>query len=221
MFGASSLTTAFTEIGKEFEAANAGVKVKVKFQFAGSPTLVRQITDGAPADIFASADEPTMTELDTNTDLVVDPRTFAANKLTIIVEPGNPKMIKDLTDLARPDVTSVLCAIEVPCGSLGNEVLTRAGVVVAPRSYEENVKGVVAKVALGEVDAGLAYVSDLSASKGEIEGIPIAKSDNATTSYRVALIRTTNNRNNAKKFVAFLLSPDGRRVLTHHGLLVP
>ncbi len=219
MFGASSLTTAFTEIGKEFEAANAGVKVR--FQFAGSPTLVRQITEGASADIFASADEQAMTELDTNTDVVIDPRTFAANKLTIIVEPGNPKKIKDLTDLARPDVTSVLCAIEVPCGSLGNEVLTRAGVAVAPRSYEENVKGVVAKVALGEVDAGLAYVSDLSASKGEIEGIPIAESDNATTSYRVALIRTTNNRNIAKKFVAFLLSPDGRHVLTRHGLLVP
>lgn len=219
VFAASSLTEAFTDIGQEFEQANPGVDVR--FQFGGSPTLAAQIGQGASADVFASADEETMTKLADDTGVVDDAEIFASNKLIVIVEPGNPKMITDIRDLARSDVTSVLCSPEVPCGALAATALKRAGITVAARSYEENVKAVVAKVALGEVDAGIGYVSDVDASKQAVEGIAINEADNVRSSYPVAVLRTSDQQQLAKEFVALVLSEKGRRILTSHALMVP
>lgn len=219
VFAASSLTEAFTDLGKRFEAGEHGVDVR--FQFAGSPTLARQIVDGAPADVFAAADEATMASLADESNALDAPRMFALNTLAIVVEQGNPKGIKDLHDLKRSDVTTVLCAPEVPCGSLAAQVLKRAGVTIVARSLEENVKAVIAKVALGEADAGIAYVGDVHAGTNDIEGVTIADADNLTTRYQVALLRTSNRRGEAERFVAYLGSPEGRRILADHGLMLP
>lgn len=219
VFAASSLTEAFTEVGERFEADNR--EVDVRFQFAGSPALARQIIDGAPADVFASADDRTMTALAAESDALETPLTFARNTLAIVVEPGNPKGVRDLHDLARSDIDVVLCAPEVPCGSLAAQVLGRAGVTVVARSLEDSVKAVVAKVALGEVDAGVAYSSDVQESREGVEGVRIADTDNITTLYQVSLLQSSDHRDPAERFVAFLGSPEGRRILTGHGLMLP
>ena len=155
MFAASSLKDSFTTIGTQFEAAHPGVKVT--FNFAGSGDLATQIGQGAPADVFASADESTMAKAVGNSGAVA--QRFASNQLAIIVAANNPKKIAGLADLARSDVALVIGAPEVPIGKYSAKALTKAGVTVAPKSLEQNVKAIVAKVTLGEADAGIVYVT--------------------------------------------------------------
>jgi len=151
VFAAASLTDALEAIAADLEAATPGLDVV--FSFAGSQQLAAQIAEGAPADVFASADE---TQMDVVADaglVAGEPRTFARNSLAIAVEPGNPLGIRGLADLARADVTLVLADEDVPAGRYAAAALEAAGVTVAPASLEVDVRAVLSKVALGEADA--------------------------------------------------------------------
>ena len=171
VFAAASLTAAFTELGQQYTSANGGTKVT--FNFAGSQALATQIQQAAPADVFASAD---LANMDKVKDLVGTSQNFASNLLAIVVEEGNPKGVKGLDDLARPDLKVVLAAPDVPAGKYAAEILGKAGVAVKPVSQEDNVKAVVTKVSLGEADAGIVYVTDITAGGAKVEGVDIPRS---------------------------------------------
>ena len=162
VFAASSLTEAFTEIGEAFAAEHPDANVT--FNFAGSGDLVTQITEGAPADVFISADDSNMTKLTDAGENATEPVVVARNTFEIIVEQGNPQGITGVADLAEPDLIVVLCADTVPCGKGALKILENAGVTVTPKSLEEKVKGVVTKVSAGEADAGIVFVTDVSAA---------------------------------------------------------
>ncbi|MGH9226521.1 MAG: molybdate ABC transporter substrate-binding protein [Acidimicrobiales bacterium] len=214
VFAASSLTDAFNEIGKGFEAANSGAQVT--FNYGGSSILVQQIGAGAPADVLATADETTMQQAVTAA-TVAEPAMFAHNRLAILVAKGNPKGIRSLADLARPGLIVVLCAAEVPCGRFGAQALDKAGATVTPRSLEANVKGVQSKVTLGEADAGIVYVTDVQSAGDKAEGVTIPDPQNVVAAYPIAAVRASANRDLAAAFVAYVRSAAGRQVLTQAG----
>ncbi|MEX1105066.1 MAG: molybdate ABC transporter substrate-binding protein, partial [Ilumatobacteraceae bacterium] len=162
VFAAASLTAAFTEIGDAFMVENPDATVT--FSFAASSELVTQIGEGAPADVFASADSSNMTKLIDAGNNRSEPVVFATNLAEIIVGPGNPTGITGVADLANPDLIVVMCAPEVPCGKYASKVFEQAGMTVTPKSLEENVKAVVTKVTLGEADAGIVYLTDVTAA---------------------------------------------------------
>lgn len=216
VFAAASLTDAFTQLGADFTSAHPGVKVAL--DFAGSNDLVNQIRQGAPADVFASADT---TNMDKAGDLVNMPRVFAGNTLAIAVAPGNPEHIRGLADLSRSDLKVVLAAPEVPAGKYASEVLDKAGVSVTPASLEVAVKGVVTKIALGEADAGIVYVTDVTAAKGKIDSVPIPANQNVIASYPIATLVSSDSKAEAQAFVDLVLSDQGQRVLAGFRFLPP
>jgi molybdate transport system substrate-binding protein len=216
VFAAASLTAAFTDIAKQFTAANGGAKVT--FNFAGSQALATQIRQSAPADVFASADT---TNMDKVKDLVGTPRNFASNLLQIVVEKGNPKGVGGLRDLASPDLKVVLAAPDVPAGRYAAEVLGKAGVTVQPVSQEDNVKAVVTKVSLGEADAGIVYVTDVTAGGDKVEGVAIPETQNVLATYPIATVKARRNADNAQKFMDLVVSDQGQQVLKQYGFLPP
>jgi molybdate transport system substrate-binding protein len=216
VFAAASLTAAFNELGPRFTSASGGTKVT--FNFAGSQALATQIQQGAPADVFASADIPNMDKVK---DLVGTPQNFASNLLQIVVEKDNPKGVKGLQDLADPDLKVVLAAPDVPAGKYAQQVLGRAGVTVKPVSQEDNVKAVVTKVSLGEADAGIVYVTDVTAGGDKVEGVDIPKEQNVTATYPIATVKASKARAEAQKFMALVLSDQGQQVLKKYGFLPP
>jgi molybdate transport system substrate-binding protein len=216
VFAAASLTAAFTKLGDDFSAANGGTKVT--FNFAGSQALATQIQQGAPADVFASADIPNMDKVK---DLVGTPRNFAGNLLAIVVEKGNPKGVRTLDDLASPDLKVVLAAEEVPAGRYAEQILDKAGVSVRPVSQEDNVKAVVTKVSLGEADAGIVYVTDVTAGGDEVEGVDIPEDQNVTATYPIAAVKASKAQDKAQAFMDMVLSPEGQQVLKEFGFLPP
>ena len=219
VFAASSLTGAFTEAGEAFEAAHPGTTVR--FSFGASSTLVGQILEGAPADVFASADEATMAALAAESGTRGTPVVFAHNRLAIIVERGNPLGIADLADLAREDVIVVLCDERVPCGSYARAALDAAGVTVTPDGYEARVTGVVAKVALGEADAGIVYVTDVAAAADETDGVAIPDADNVIATYPMVATAAAGNRALADAFIDFVTGAEGQAILERHGFAAP
>ena len=216
VFAAASLTAAFDELGPRFTAANGGTKVT--FNFAGSQALATQIQQGAPADVFASADT---TSMDKVKGLVGDPQVFARNLLAIVVEDGNPRGIKGLEDLANPELKVVLAAPDVPAGRYAAEILGRAGVTVKPVSQEDNVKAVVTKVSLGEADAGVVYVTDVTAGGDKVEGVDIPAEQNVTATYPIATVKASKASDQARAFVDLVRSPAGQQVLNGYGFLPP
>lgn len=216
VFAAASLTAAFTELGQQFTAANGGTKVV--FNFAGSQALATQIQQAAPADVFASADT---TNMDKAKDLVGTPQPFASNLLAIVVEKGNPKGIQTLDDLASSDLKVVLAAEEVPAGRYAKQVLDQAGVRVQPVSQEDNVKAVVTKVSLGEADAGLVYVTDVTAGGDKVEGVDIPEDQNVLATYPIATVKASQAPDQAQAFMDLVLSGEGQQVLKEHGFLPP
>jgi molybdate transport system substrate-binding protein len=218
VLAAASLTEAFTELGKAFEAANPGTRVT--FSFGASSTLATQVNQGAPADIFASADEANMKKV-TEAGNATDPTTFARNRLSILVGQGNPEGIYTLADLASPGVTFVLCAVEVPCGRFGQQALDKAGVTAKPKSYEENVKAVVTKVTLGEADAGIVYVTDAKAASGRGQGVDIPDEYNVIAVYPLAVLKQTAKADVAAAFKAYVRSASGQQIMTKYGFLPP
>jgi molybdate transport system substrate-binding protein len=214
VFAAASLTEAFTQLGDQFSAAHPDVKVT--FDFAGSSDLVTQLQQGAPADVLATADPGNMDKVAGKTGA---PRDFAGNKLMIAVEPGNPKHISGLADLAAKDLKVVLAAPEVPAGKYAQEAFAKAGVTVHPVSLEESVKGVVTKVSLREADAGIVYVTDVTAAQGRIDGVEIPESQNVLATYPIAPLTDSAHPDDARAFVDLVLSADGQKVLAAHGFL--
>ena len=218
IFAAASLAASFTELAAEFGSENPGVTVR-PISFDGSSTLAVQLGEGAPADVFASADEANMAKI---ADLVAAaPRVFAVNVLQIAVQPGNPLGITGLADLAKPGLQLVLCAPEVPCGAAAHRLLDLDGVRVTPVSEEQNVKAVLAKVQAKEADAGLVYLTDVAAAAGAVQGVDIAGADRAENSYPIAALRESANPKVAAAFVDFVLSPRGQAVLAKYGFSAP
>jgi molybdate transport system substrate-binding protein len=219
VFAAASLTAAFSELGDSFTAANPDVDVT--FNFAGSSDLVAQISDGAPVDVFASADLANMAKL-TDAGLATnEPATFATNVAEVIVEPGNPLDITGVADLADGDLVLVQCAPEVPCGAYAERVFANAGITVTPSSYEENVKAVVTKVTLGEADAGVVYRTDVIAAGDSAEGVPIPADVNVVAEYPIAVVAEAPNPAGAQAFVDFVLGSSGQKILAAHGFGSP
>lgn len=218
VFAASSLTGAYTAIGKDFEKVHPGSMVKLSF--GGSSTLVAQIEQGAIGDIFASADQPNMQKA-VDAGLVADsPSVFARNRLEIVVGAGNPKHVTGLSDLAHAGLIVVLCASAVPCGRYATQALQKAGVSVQAASQEADVKAVVSKVALGEADAGIVYVTDVKAAGAGVQGVEIPPSVNVVADYPVAILKDSQNAPLAKAFVSYLLGA-GQPILARYGFTGP
>jgi molybdate transport system substrate-binding protein len=219
VFAAASLTAAFTEIGDAFMVENPDAKVT--FNFAASSELVTQIGEGAPADVFASADLSNMTKLTDAGKNASEPVVFATNLAEIIVGAGNPKGITGVADLANPGSIAVVCAPEVPCGKYAATIFKNAGVTVTPKSLEENVKAVVAKVTLGEADAGIVYKTDVTAAGDTAEGVEIPADINVVAKYPIAVTKEAANADGAQAFIDFVNSEQGQKILTSYGFLVP
>ncbi len=219
VFAAASLTESFTALGEAFAKAHAPARVEQNF--AGSPALVAQIESGAPADVIATADGANMARLESAGLLAGAPALFARNRLEIVVEKGNPKGIAGLADLARADLVVILAAETVPAGRYARAALVAAGVRVEPKSLEANVKAVLSKVALGEADAGIVYTTDVRSAGERVDGVAIPDAQNALASYPNALVKQPSLSGDAKSFVAFVLSAEGRAVLARFGFLAP
>ena len=225
VFAASSLTEAFTEIGAAFSSAHPDADVT--FNFGASSTLARQIADGAPAGVFAAADEAQLAAVREAGAVRGDPAIFATNVLELVVAPDNPRDITALADLARDDVIVVLAAPEVPIGGYSARVLERAGVDVEPASFEENVKAVVNKVVLGEADAGIVYATDVAAAGDDADGVPIPAELNVTARYPIAalaggaVLAEQADADLADAFVEFVLGKEGQTVLAQFGFAPP
>jgi molybdate transport system substrate-binding protein len=215
VFAATSLTEAFTEAGAAFEATPDGAPVE--FSFDASSALVTQIIEGAPADAFASADTANMDKLTAEDLNGTDPVMFATNLLTIIVPKGNPGGVTAVADLANPDLKVVLCAEEVPCGNYAKQILDSAGVDVTPVSLEENVRGVVTKVTSGEADAGIVYVTDVTATGDAAEAVEIPEDINVVAEYPIATVAASENQEVAEAFIDFITGDDGQAILASYG----
>ncbi len=213
VYAAASLSGAFDEIAAAFTDQNPDVTVSPIYD--GSSTLVTQLLEGAPGDVFASADEANMEKLD---DAALDPALFASNTLVIAVPAGNPGGVETLADLA--EVTTVLCAPEVPCGAASATLLSNAGVSVAPASLEQNVTAVLTKVAAGEADAGLVYATDVI-GRDDVEVIVPEGADEVVNRYPIAALAEAANPEAAEAFVAFVLSDEGQGILADVGFGAP
>jgi len=218
VFAASSLKETFTSIAKRFEAAHPGTTVVLSF--AASSALATQITSGAPADVFASASAKDMATL-TSAGAATAPTTFATNSLTVVVPSANPAQIASLADLARAGVKVAQCQAAVPCGVLAAKVLATAGLTVTPATLEPDVKSVLTKVRLGEVDAGLVYATDAVAAAGSVTAVPIPAGVNATTAYPIAALSHAANPAGARAFVDAVVSAEGLAVLKAAGFGAP
>jgi len=219
VLAAASLTESFTALGKQFEAAHPGSKVTLSF--GASSTLVTQILQGAPADVFASADTANMKKLTDASQAAGDPKAFATNRLEIIVQKGNPKNITGVADLAKPGVTVVTCGPDVPIGKYSAQVFAKAGVTVTPKSYEADVKAVVQKVVLGEADAGIVYATDVQAAGDKATGVVIPDAQNVIATYPIAVTKTAPNAALATAFVAYVSGADGLATLAKFGFTAP
>ncbi|MCK9795870.1 molybdate ABC transporter substrate-binding protein [Isoptericola sp. 4D.3] len=221
VFAAASLRGSFEDLAAQFEAAHDGVDVRLSL--AGSSDLAAQVQQGAPADVFASADTATMDRLVAD-DLVSAPRDFATNTLEIAVPPGNPAGVTTLADLADPGVALVLCAPQVPCGAASARVADAAGLDLAPVSEEQSVTDVLGKVVAGEADAGIVYVTDVAAAGDDVEGVELPEAADAVNTYPIATVTHGDDgarADLAQEFVDLVLSDDGRRTLAGHGFGAP
>jgi len=231
VFAAASLTDAFGEIGKMFEANHPGVSVILNF--AGSQQLAQQINEGAPADVFASANKKQMDVVIGAGEIVTGTQqTFVKNRLVVIYPQGNPANLKALKDLAKPGLKLVIAAKEVPVGQYALDFLDKAtadpafgasykdGVVANVVSYEENVKSVLSKVALGEADAGIVYTSDISGNDaGKVVRIDIPDALNVIATYPIAPVKAGRNANLAQAFIDMVLSPEGQNILAKYNFI--
>jgi len=218
VFAAASLGDVFAAIEDEFTAANPDVTVVVNY--GGSSGLAEQIVQGAPADVFAAASPATMTTV-ADAGLAADPTVFASNTLELVVPAGNPGAVGELADLERPELAVALCALEVPCGAASAKALAAAGLGASVDTYEQDVKAVLTKVELGEVDAGLVYRTDVLAAGDAVEGIRLAGAEAAVTDYPIAAITVSPNPRAAAAFVAFVVSARGQALLDEAGFGAP
>jgi molybdate transport system substrate-binding protein len=232
VFAASSLTDAFKEIGTAFEAAHPGVKVE--FQFGGSPTLRTQLEQGAKADVLAVADEANMQAALDKGLVATTGKVFVSNKLTIIVPKSNPGKVATPADLAKPGLKLVLAQKDVPVGKYARDSVTKMAADASFRtgfaekvaanivSEEANVKAVVAKVQLGEADAGVVYATDVTAGVvNDITQIAIPDTYNVIASYPIAALKASTHTTSAVAFVDFVVSASGQAILKKYGFQSP
>jgi molybdate transport system substrate-binding protein len=219
VLAAASLTDSFNEVGKAFEAAHPGVHVK--FNYDSSSTLAAQANQGAPADLFASADDANMKKA-TDGGSALDPKTFTKNRMAIIVGKSNPKGIYSVKDFERSGVFWVRCDDPVPCGAYALQILSAAKVDTTghpPKSKEQNVKGVVTKVTTGQADAGIVYVTDGKAASSSSETIDIPDDINVIANYPIAKLKQSAHADVAQAFIDFVLSQKGQDILARYGFL--
>ena len=215
VYGAASLTAAFTQLATEFESTNPGVTVQTTFN--GSSVLVTQIQSGAPADVFASADTANMQKLSSAGLTTGLPELFATNVLEIAVPPGNPAKVTSFADLARPGIKTVVCAVSVPCGAATASLEKLTGVTISPVSQELAVTGVLTKVESGEADAGLVYLTDVRGAAGRVVGVPFPESSKVVNSYPIVALKNSSNAKVASAFVRYVIGPGGQALLTKDG----
>ena len=218
VFAAASLKEAFTTLGQQFETAHPGTNVV--FNFGPSSGLATQITAGAPADVFASASTKNMDQV-VKAAAATSPTNFASNVMEIAVPPNNPANVTQLSDLTKPTVKVALCQEVVPCGVTATKVFTKAKLTVVPVTQEVDVKAVLTKVTLGEVDAGVVYVTDVRAAGAKVKGIVIPADVNASAKYPIATLTRAPNKATAQAFTDYVLSPDGAGVLAADGFAKP
>ena len=216
VYAAASLTDVFTELAADFKLEHP--EVDIRFNFAGSSDLASQINEGAPADVFAPANEKQMEAVSEHIDGTA--KLFARNTLTIAVPTGNPAGITDFASLAKPGVAVVVCSAEVPCGAATEKVEKTLGVTLSPVSELPNVTDVLGSVASGEADAGLVYVTDIARAKG-IESIAFAGSEAAVTRYPIAVLTPSTSSSKARAFVDYVLGPKGLAALAAAGFALP
>lgn len=219
VFAAASLTGAFTELGEAFEQNNTGVSVELNF--AGSSALREQILAGAPADVFASANESNMTQVVDGGAADDDPADFATNELQIAVPAGNPGGVTGLADFADGDLLVGLCAEEVPCGEFGRQALDAADVEASVDTNEPDVRSLLTKIEAGELDAGIVYRSDVLSAGDAVEGIAIPEEQNVVATYPIVALAESGNADVAQAFVDLVLSEDGRAILESYGFGPP
>ena len=212
VYAASSLQSPFDKIAAKLKSQN----ITTTFNYAGTQALATQLTQGAAADIFASADTAHMKTLDDAGLLTGEPKVFVHNRLEIVVEHGNPKGIHGLADLARAGLIVVLADPSVPAGNYAKQALAKAGVTVRPASLEQQVTAVVSKVALGEADAGIVYHSDV-VTNSKVEGVEIPESQNVIADYSIGKLFLTQHGDTADTFIAYVLSPAGQTILKAAG----
>jgi molybdate transport system substrate-binding protein len=218
VFAAASLTESFGTLAEQFEAAHPGTTVK--FNFGASSALAQSITQGAPADVFASASPKNMQQVVDGGD-ATDSRTFANNVMEIAVPPDNPGNVTQLSDLTRSGLKVALCQAQVPCGTVAKQVFDKQKITVTPVTEGADVKSVLTAVQLGEVDAGVVYKTDVRAAGTKVKGIEIPAEQNASTSYPIATLKGAPNSAGAQAFVDYVLSADGEKVLSAAGFAGP
>ena len=215
VLAAASLTDVFNKVEPRFEAANPGADLK--FSYGASSDLATQIVNGAPADVFASANEKQMKVVADAGKVAGESKPFTTNVLTIVVPPGNPKGIRSFADLAKPDVTELVCAPQVPCGAATKEIEKATKITLSPASEEPDVRSVLAKVQAKEADAGLVYVTDARSAAGKVEQINFPEARDAVNVYPIAVVDGAPQAQLAAAFVAYILGPEGQRELTAAG----
>lgn len=217
---AASLTDAYTEIAKDFEAANPGTTIDLNFDSSG--TLAEQITEGAPADVFASASTKTMGMVVDDDRVEGTPEVLARNELAIVTKPGNPTGIATLDDLAAGGVIA-LCADAAPCGSFADEILGRSGVSISDSSITrgQNVKSTLTAVTEGDATAAIVYVTDALAAGDRVDTVTIPADADAIAEYPVAVLAGSENKAVARSFVEAVASAEGQKTLASYGFLPP
>jgi molybdate transport system substrate-binding protein len=216
---AASLTDAFAEVEAAFETANPGVDVVLNL--GSSSSLREQILEGAPADVFASANTANMDQVVTGGEAAGEPTMFARSLLQIAVPADNPAGITGLQDFANEELLIGLCAEDVPCGDFGRQALANAGVVPAIDTNEPDVRALLTKIQAGELDAGIAYMTDVLSSGGAVEGIVIPDEFNVVAAYPIVPLANAPNPDGAAAFVAFVLSERGQAILASYGFTSP
>ena len=219
VFAAASLKKTFTELGEQFKTQNPGSSVE--FSFAGSSDLVTQLTQGAPADVFASADTKNMDKAAQAGLLAGNPVNFASNTLTIAVAPGNPKKIGSFKDLTRQGLNVVVCAPQVPCGSATQKVEQVTGVTLYPVSEESAVTDVLSKVETGQADAGIVYVTDAKGAGDKVASVAFPEAAGAVNTYPIAVLKESKSQELARKFVDLVTGEAGQKVLNAAGFAKP
>jgi len=217
VFAAASLTASFNAVGIAFHRANPGVGVN--FNYAGTPTLVTQIEQGAPADVFASADTANMDKLTADGLTSGSSKVFAHNQLEIVVAPGNPKGITGLADLAKSGVIYISEGPTVPAGKYSLQALASGGVKVTAKSLETSVTAVISKIELGEADAGIVYTTDISAAGSKVQGVQIPAANNVIATYPMVAVKGTKYPDVTSAFIDYVLSATGQSTLATFGFL--
>jgi len=218
VLAAASLSDVFEDLAARYEAQHPGAEVELSF--GGSSGLAAQILEGAPADVFASADEATMQRV-VDAGLAADPVRFAANTLQLVVPAGNPGGVRGIADLADPSLVLAICDPQVPCGVAAVRLLELAGVGARPDTLEPDVRAVLTRVRLGEADAGLVYRTDAAAAGGEVEAIEVPEAVEVVNRATVAVLASAADPAAAEDWIAFLRSPDAQRILVDAGFVAP